>query len=315
MVLVSVIMASYNHEKFISYAIESVLNQTFKDFELIIIDDYSADRSRDIINNFEKKNKRIKSLFHKRNKGISRTRNDGFEMAEGKYIAFLDSDDVWISHKLEVQVSILEQNENLIVWSEGDIIDEKGRSLMRRFTDLYSLNTKKSGNLFYELLNTNKIIIYVSSMIFNKNHLRNIRFNENLKYDNDCQFYVELARNFNFLFIKEALSKYRIHSDNTRIRISLQKRDKYKDRVKLNLFFLKTFKDELQKNLKWKLYTRLIVALLELDRKKLRIIIFSVIKAYPFKYLNYYYLMKCYFYTSYFTNFFVKIQKILNISL
>ena len=312
MVLVSVIMASYNHEKFISDAIESVLNQTYKDFELIIIDDYSNDNSREIINKYEKKDNRIKVIFHEKNKGLSRTRNDGFDIAEGKYIAFIDSDDVWVSHKLEVQVPILEQNENLIVWSEGDVIDEKSRYLERKVTDSH---TKKSGNLFYELLNTNKIIIFVSSLIFNKNHLRNIRFNEKLKYDNDCQFYVELARRFNFFFIKESLAKYRIHSDNTCIRISLQKRDKYKDRVKLNLYFLKTLKHELPKNLKWKIYTRLFVALLELDRKKVRIIIFSVIKAYPFKYLNYFYLMKSFLNTSYFSKTFLKIQKLLNISL
>ena len=310
--MVSVIMASYNHEKFIPDAIESVLNQTYKDFELVIIDDYSNDNSREIINKYEKMDKRIKVLLHNKNKGISRTRNDGFDIAEGKYIAFIDSDDVWVPHKLEVQVPIIEQDENLIVWSEGDVIDEMGRFLGRKVSDP---STKKSGNLFYELLNTNKIIIFVSSMIFNKNHLRNIRFNENLKYDNDCQFYVELASSFNFFFIKEALSKYRIHSDNTRIRISLQKRDKYKDRVKLNLYFLKTFKNELSKKLKWKIYTRLIVALLELDKKKVRIIIFSVIKVYPFKYLNYFYLLKSFLNTSYFSKFLFKFQKLLNISL
>ena len=312
MVLVSVIMASYNHEKFISDAIESVLNQSYKDFELIIIDDYSKDNSKEIINEYVKVDKRIKVLLHRKNQGISRARNDGFDIAEGKYIAFIDSDDVWVSHKLEIQLSILEQDENLIVWSEGDVINEKGRYLGRKVTAPY---TKKSGNLFYELLNTNKIIIFVSSMIFNKNHLRNIRFNEKLKYDNDCQFYVELARNFNFFFIREPLAKYRLHSENTRVRISLQKRDKYKDRVKLNLYFLKTFKHELSKNLKWKIYTRLIIALLELNRKKVRIIIFSVIKAYPFKYLNYFYLMKCFVNTSYFSKFLLKFQKLLNISL
>ncbi len=313
--LVSVVMPSYNHESYISEAIESVLQQSFTDFEFIIVDDCSIDASIEIINDYNKKDKRIKVLFHEKNKGISTTINDGIEMVKGKYIALIASDDVWVHNKLEQQIAILEHNENLIVWSEGDIIDEKSRYTGKRFTELYCLNQKKSGNLFYELLNKNSTIIFGSSLIFKRNNLGNIKFNEQLKYDNDFLFYIELANKFNFYFIKESLTKYRIHGENTRERISLQKKEKYKDRVKLNLYLLEVFKNEIPKKIKWKIYSRLILALLELDRKKARITIYNTITQFPFKFFGYFFLMKSYIKSPLLSKIFFRIQKMLNISL
>ena len=313
MVLVSVIMPAFNHEKFISEAIESVLTQSLKDFELIIIDDYSNDRSREIIEKYKKKDKRIKILFHEENKGISRTINEGIEIANGKYIAIIASDDVWVCNKLEQQIFILGQDENYIVWTEADIIDGKSRYTGKKFTELYSKNQKKNGNLFYEFLKNNSTILFGSSIIFNKNNLGNIRFNNQLKYDNDFQFYVELANKFNFYFIKEPLAKYRLHAGNTLHRISSQKQDKYKDRVKLNLYLLKTYENNLPKEIKWIIYLRLILALSELDRKKTRKLIINAIKLSPFKFLNYFFLMKSFVKSTYFSNIFSGIQKIFNI--
>ena len=117
-------MSSYNHEKYISEAIESILNQSFKDFELIILDDFSKDNSRAIIETYQRKDKRIKAFFHEKNMGIASTMNDLLSKASGKYIAFIDSDDVWDQLKLERQLAILEKNDSLVVWSEGEIIDE-----------------------------------------------------------------------------------------------------------------------------------------------------------------------------------------------
>jgi len=92
MPLVSVIMPSFNHEKFISIAIENILNQTFADFEYIIIDDASKDKSKEIIRIYEARDSRIHAIFHDRNQGISKTSNDGLKMAKGKYVFFTDSD-------------------------------------------------------------------------------------------------------------------------------------------------------------------------------------------------------------------------------
>ena len=123
MPLVSVLMTSYNHERFIQEAIESVLAQTCSDLELIVVDDASKDGSREIIKELQRKDKRIKPVFHASNKGIARTINDGIENSSGKYLALIASDDLWREDKLEKQLEILEKNENRVVWCNAEIID------------------------------------------------------------------------------------------------------------------------------------------------------------------------------------------------
>ena len=89
---VTVLMPVFNGEKYLAEAIESILNQTFKDFEFLIVDDGSEDRSAEIINSY--KDKRIKLLRNERNLGVSRSCNKGIKLAEGKYIARMDCDDI-----------------------------------------------------------------------------------------------------------------------------------------------------------------------------------------------------------------------------
>jgi glycosyltransferase involved in cell wall biosynthesis len=214
MVVVSVVMSSYNHEKYISEAIESVLNQTYKDFELIIVDDCSKDNSRRLIRDYQLKDKRIRTIFHKENHGMARTMNDGINEAKGKFVAMIDSDDVWVSAKLEKQLDILKLNEDLIVWSEGEIIDTESRPTGVTFTQRHkALTRKKSGDIFEELLYGN--LISKSSIIFNLENARDIKFDEHMKYLNDYRFMVDLAEKYKFCFIREPLTKYRLHGSNS----------------------------------------------------------------------------------------------------
>ena len=214
MPLVSIKMPSYNHERYIAEAIESVLNQTVKDFELIIIDDGSTDKSRDIIEDFKRKDERIKAVFHTENKGIAETFNEAMRVAKGKYMAYISSDDIWIKDKLERQLVVLAKNENLIVWSDGEIINEKGVSTGETFTHLHRPpQKKKSGNIFEILLNGN--FIFGSSFIALKKNLKDLTYCDRLKYLNDWLFYIELAENYQFYFIEAPLAKYRIHEHNT----------------------------------------------------------------------------------------------------
>ncbi|MFX0134342.1 MAG: glycosyltransferase family 2 protein, partial [Candidatus Hodarchaeota archaeon] len=134
MVLISVVLPAYNHEKYISQSIESILSQTFKDFELIIIDDKSIDRSLKIAEEYQKKDDRIKIIRHKKNEGISKSVNDGIDFAVGKYIAIACTDDIWKVDKLKKQISILKNNENLIVWNEAELINKNGKLLEKTFT-------------------------------------------------------------------------------------------------------------------------------------------------------------------------------------
>lgn len=123
---VSVIMSVFNGEDFLEQAITSVLNQTFKDFEFIIIDDGSQDRSLSIINSFKKLDSRIKVITQK-NQGLAKSLNTGIHHAQGKYIARIDADDLCYELRLEKQYSFMEANHSVdLIGSSVDVIDETG---------------------------------------------------------------------------------------------------------------------------------------------------------------------------------------------
>ncbi|MDE7468677.1 MAG: glycosyltransferase, partial [Desulfovibrionaceae bacterium] len=102
---VSVVMPCYNHEKYIEEAIESIQLQTYRNWELVLIDDCSTDNSVTIAKNIEKKDSRIRVIEHSYNKGTSNTLNDGIRIATGEYIAIQSADDISVAHRLEAQVS------------------------------------------------------------------------------------------------------------------------------------------------------------------------------------------------------------------
>ncbi|WP_299052950.1 glycosyltransferase family 2 protein [uncultured Polaribacter sp.] len=108
--LVSIITPCFNSENFIAETIESVVNQTFKNWELIIVDDLSTDNSLQIINSYAKKDLRIKVHQLKNNSGTAIARNKAIELSKGNFIAFLDSDDLWIPSKLEHQLKFMLDN-------------------------------------------------------------------------------------------------------------------------------------------------------------------------------------------------------------
>ena len=122
---VSVIIPTYNRAEYLPDAIDSVLAQTFRDFEVIIIDDGSTDNTREIIEKYIKRYPQIIRPFYQMNSGASVARNKGIEEARGEYIAFLDSDDVWLSKKLERQVSVLERDKKIGFFVMFCSLDEK----------------------------------------------------------------------------------------------------------------------------------------------------------------------------------------------
>ncbi len=127
--LVSIITPSYKSEKFIKRTIESVLNQTYTNWEMIIIDDCSPDNSNKIIEEYTKKDKRIKLIKLKKNSGPAIARNKGIELAEGRFIAFLDADDQWLPQKLEKQISFMKKENIPLTYSSYYIVDEEDKPL------------------------------------------------------------------------------------------------------------------------------------------------------------------------------------------
>ncbi|MFE7914333.1 glycosyltransferase family 2 protein, partial [Bacillus mobilis] len=108
--LVSVIVPLYNAEKYIAETMESILNQTYKNIEIVIVDDGSKDQSSSIVKNFKKKYPEQIQYILQENQGVSVARNTGIENANGEYISFLDSDDLWHSTKIEKQIESMHKN-------------------------------------------------------------------------------------------------------------------------------------------------------------------------------------------------------------
>lgn len=248
-------MTSYNREKYISEAIESVLNQTFKDFKLIIVDDFSEDKSREIITKYKAKDNRIKIIFHKENKGIAKSTNDGLDIANGKFIAFIDSDDVWHTEKLEKQLQILKNNDNFIIWTNGVIIDQNSKPTGKTFVERNnSLNRKKMGDIFFELLRGN--FINKSSLIFKKQNLGNIKFNENFIRLDDYQIVVDLAKKFKYFFINEPLTSIRIHANQSLANI--RKSIIFLDYIRLYKYFLRKYGPQIPTAIRMFIYRKII---------------------------------------------------------
>lgn len=234
---VSAVLSSYNYGAYISQAIESVLAQSFDDLELIIVDDASVDDSRQIIERYARADSRIRTKYHSENLGVSKTINDGWSMARGKFIANISADDMWMKDKLESQVKVLEKDEDLVVWSEGEIIDGKGAPTGELFTHIHgAAQRKKSGGILAELLKGNFIL--ASSRIFKRQNLQGRNYNESLKHLGDYQFAVDMAKDYDYYFFERPLAKYRIHGKNT---VQVDLAGHYRDSIALNRYFLQTY--------------------------------------------------------------------------
>ncbi|MFZ2072737.1 MAG: glycosyltransferase family 2 protein [Minisyncoccia bacterium] len=132
--LVSVLMPAYNAEKYIGEAIESILNQTFTDFELIISDDLSIDKTWEVIQDYAKKDKRISIYKNKKNLYIAENRNVLVRKAKGKYIAWQDADDISLVDRIEKQYEFMEQNPRVgIIGGYLQFFDEKGIKSIRKY--------------------------------------------------------------------------------------------------------------------------------------------------------------------------------------
>ena len=133
---ISVLMPAYNAEKYIGEAVESILNQTFKDFELIIIDDCSTDKTWEIIQDYAKKDNRIVPLKNEKNLGIAGNRNLLIKLARGKYIVWQDADDISMLYRLEHQYNLMEKNEEVgICGGYLQFFDNKGITSIRKYKE------------------------------------------------------------------------------------------------------------------------------------------------------------------------------------
>lgn len=150
--ILSIIVPNYNNEKYIEKCLESILSQTYKNIEIVIIDDASTDKSIDIINGYKKKYSFIKVIYNKQNQGVTRNRDSAIKASIGNYITTLDSDDFYINNtKLEKEMKIIKINElknkkNIIAFSNIVLVDTMGKEL-----SVDTKNNIKEGNIFINL--------------------------------------------------------------------------------------------------------------------------------------------------------------------
>lgn len=187
---VSVILSTYNGSKFIGRAIESVLNQNFQDFELIIIDDGSTDNTFQIINQWAKKDKRIIILKNEKNLGVPKSLNRGLKVAKGEYVALIDDDDEWIDKdKIKKQVEFLEQNHSYVLVGTKTIAVDKNNQ------ELYRIDQAGQDELIRKKMFLNNYFIQ-SSILFRKDII--LKFggyseNEKERYVEDYDIVLKLG--------------------------------------------------------------------------------------------------------------------------
>ena len=127
--LISIIMAAYNAEKTIEKAINSVLNQTYPNFELLVVNDCSKDRTVELVRNIAAKDSRVRLISNVKNSGVSYTRKHGLEEAKGSWIAILDSDDAWAPEKLEKQIALQKKMNADLLFTGSAFMDSDGQSI------------------------------------------------------------------------------------------------------------------------------------------------------------------------------------------
>lgn len=197
MELVSIITPSYNTEKFIRETIKSVLNQSYKNWEMIIVDDCSNDNSVEIIKSFN--DNRIKLFVNDTNIGAAMSRNYALRKASGKWIAFLDSDDIWDKDKLRKQIEFMEKNNYDFSYTNYIEIDENSKEIGKLITGPNVLTKMSLNNFCYQGCLT---------VMYNNEKVGLVQIN-NLQKNNDYAIWLEVIKKVKCYLLPETLASYR----------------------------------------------------------------------------------------------------------
>ena len=219
---VSVIMPAYNVEKYIEEAIESILGQSFKDYEFVILNDGSTDNTAEIIQKYANKDNRIKFINNKKNKGFIDSLNECLDVAQGEYIAKMDSDDISLPMRLEKQVMYLDTHPDVGLVGVG----------FKTFgeTDTEVIHPEVVGLADF-LRNCCTTIFMLRKEIIDKN---NIRFSPDCLYVEDYDFYVRFIRFSAIHNLQEILYLYRWHGNNisiTQSKVQLENANKIRKNI------------------------------------------------------------------------------------
>jgi len=198
--LVSIVTPVYNIAELLEETIDSVLAQSYRNWELLLIDDKSTDHSADIIREYETEDSRIKGFYLPENRGAGYSRNIGLDNANGEYIAFLDSDDIWVPKKLEVQMSFFQSNPSVEFYcSWYSVIDSNEHAICFFSTP---------GKISFNLLKYNNYIL-TSTVICSRSFIGGLRF-PLMRRRQDWVFFLDLLKKTPYAYaLPEILVKYR----------------------------------------------------------------------------------------------------------
>ncbi|UDQ96960.1 glycosyltransferase [Lentisphaerota bacterium WC36G] len=212
---ITVILPSYKHARWISEAIESVLKQTYKNFELIIVDDGSNDGSAELIASYAKKDDRIKEVIFPSNKGAVIAMRTAYEMSNAEYIALINSDDIWEHDKLEKQLQVFEENSNIdIVFSQASFIDENGNTVKHKSEFLPSSNLQSRAEWMNYFFTVSNCICHPSILIKRKCYEEQGFYSSVLRTLPDLDMWVRLFWHYDVFVSDECLIKFRKHLFN-----------------------------------------------------------------------------------------------------
>lgn len=204
---VSVVMPVYNLENYLSKAVESVLNQTLKDFELIILDDCSKDQTFNIASKYAKKDRRIVLVKNRVNLGVTKALNKGLLLAKGKYVIRMDGDDWSYPDRFKLQVELMEKNPNVVV--SGSYIDVCDQNLEKMYLRKYHrTDTEIRKRLFRYSPFAHPATIWLGDVI------RKEKYDENVRAGQDYELYFRVGRLGKFRNIPKPLLKLRMHTSS-----------------------------------------------------------------------------------------------------
>lgn len=232
-------MPAYNAGTYIRQAIQSVLDQSYTNWELVIIDDGSTDQTNAIVSGYI--DSRIK-VVRQENRGEAAARNNALRNIQGEYLAFLDSDDIYLPQHLEVTIGYLSTHEHVDgVYTDGYHIDLNENLLQ-------TLSSRRrgpfEGNLFEEVLSGSDVfgppvcVVLRTSLI----EQYGLKFDENIVIGPDWDFFIKYAESANFSYIDQITCLYRLHTSNITIRTGLEKRALELSKCRINAIKMKNFR-------------------------------------------------------------------------
>jgi glycosyltransferase involved in cell wall biosynthesis len=226
--LVTVLCSCYNHGQFVAESLTSVLNQTYTNIQLIVIDDFSIDNSVAVIDTFIKKFPQITFIKNKQNLGITTSVNSAARLAKGEFIIDLAADDILLPHCVALQIEKFKENcfENLaIVYGNAELVTENGTHLSYYFdvdATLKTIQKRPKGNLYLDIISPEVTICSVSGMMKKTVFDALKGYDDSLAYE-DFDYWIRVSRNYNIDFIDAVLVQKRILSNSLHASFSAPK--------------------------------------------------------------------------------------------